>query len=593
MTRNKCMPSLVRFFQAAALVLLTAFNAGAVIGTDIQMDPASQVSIRFESGLQNLPLHGYLPLRVHIRNQSGATRRWQFDAVSRHAYMMNNRQTSSHQVELENQGDREFEMLIPLAVADNGNFQPSIEVRVSGYGTTSASVFNRSDSYHRSSGSGPMAPFIGLSAEVATRFRGPLEASCATQSIAVVFTTVEAAALSADPRGYTGLDALWLSVADWRRLTPSQSLALGQWVRQGGRLAVAGAESGPPADLAELGLGVAGSSMAASGFGRVEAVRLPDGATAEAAALAWLRSIRSRTALLSQGLYQAKTWSLRDGLPVIDYPMFLILGFVIVFAVLLGPVNIWIAARRKRHAQILWTTPLLSLLASVLLAGVIVMKDGFGGVGNRFSVVVIDPVRHEMTMLREQVSRTGVLFSRSFALADTLVMYPLNVDAMLFARAREYALSDGTAGGSWFSSRSLQGQLIQGSEPTRGRIEILAGGGEGGAPAGLSSLAMPLRRLYYQDAAGAWWTVEGLRTGERKAMVASNTQAYLRWWRDVQAPAGEAVRDAMARIADQQECFYAEAETGRGALPESLPSIRWNDRAVIVAGPVAMRGGAQ
>ena len=73
----------------------------------------------------------------------------------------------------------------------------------------------------------------------------------------------------------------------------------------------------------------------------------------------------------------------------------LLIGFILVFAVLVGPVNLfWLADASRRH-RLFWSTPLISVAASLLLVGVIALQDGFGGSGERVMATLLVPDEQE------------------------------------------------------------------------------------------------------------------------------------------------------------------------------------------------------
>ena len=52
---------------------------------------------------------------------------------------------------------------------------------------------------------------------------------------------------------------------------------------------------------------------------------------------------------------------------------------VLLFAVLIGPANLFILSRKRRQIWLFWTVPLLSLLASVSVFGYAAFAEGWTG----------------------------------------------------------------------------------------------------------------------------------------------------------------------------------------------------------------------
>ncbi|MDR3110138.1 MAG: hypothetical protein LBU65_10715 [Planctomycetaceae bacterium] len=73
-------------------------------------------------------------------------------------------------------------------------------------------------------------------------------------------------------------------------------------------------------------------------------------------------------------------YDLINSLPVLEnfgIPVRTILVLIIVFAVLIGPVNIFVLTKMKRRIWLLWTVPLTSIAASMLVYGVNYFQEGF------------------------------------------------------------------------------------------------------------------------------------------------------------------------------------------------------------------------
>ena len=197
--------------------------------------------------------------------------------------------------------------------------------------------------------------------------------------------------------------------------------------------------------------------------------------------------------------------------------------FLVVFAAVIGPVNLFAFAQQaKRHCLFL-PTPALSLLGGVVLVATIFLQDGIGGAGKRSTLVVLLPGQNQAAVFQEQVARTGFLMKRTFTLDDGAIFAPLAVEASgPFRGSMDAAMArraDGQGGGDWFQSRSRPAQLLRQLTPTRGRVERV-GTGEGGAPIVESSLATVLKYFVLNDADGKVWSAEKIQPGERVTLKA-------------------------------------------------------------------------
>ncbi len=85
--------------------------------------------------------------------------------------------------------------------------------------------------------------------------------------------------------------------------------------------------------------------------------------------------------------FDYSTWGLRDKVGSFTVHTGLILSFVLVFGALIGPVNLFVFARGKKRFRLFWTTPLISIIASVALIVGILLTDGIGGSGKQLIAV--------------------------------------------------------------------------------------------------------------------------------------------------------------------------------------------------------------
>jgi hypothetical protein len=201
--------------------------------------------------------------------------------------------------------------------------------------------------------------------------------------------------------------------------------------------------------------------------------------------------------------------------------------FLIVFAVLIGPVNLyWLAPTTKRHRLFL-TTPLLSIAGAAGVAVAIVLQDGLGGDGLRRALVVLVPGESQAVIFQEQAARSGFLTQREFALDDAVLCAVLPVDGNIYTSGpagRAFAREQGRAAGDWFGNRARQAHLLRGLAPTRARIELV-GTAADGAPTIESTLSTELRDFRLRDADGRTWSASSVPTGRRITLRADGTNS--------------------------------------------------------------------
>ena len=441
----------------------------------------------------------------------------------------------------------------------------------------------------------PMRPFA-----VSASLDSSLRAVLATQVTgAPNLATVNTAQLPADWRLWSSFAGVILTVDEYAALDAARRAALRGWVGLGGQLFLVPT----PGELAE-------ERREAVGAGRVVtlAVPAPDavGTTTRTSL-----SLYSSAALRSTFNLYGETVGLpdRESLFVKDTPLgeeikfdandaSWVAIFLVIFAAIIGPVNLFLFAPVGRRHRLFWTTPALALLGGLLLVGVIFFQDGTGGTGRRSTLVVLLPGQNQAAVFQEQAARTGFLPRRSFALDDDTLLAPLALgpEGGRFGGGQNLASREaGEAGGDWFRSRAGLAHGLRRLAPTRGRVEI-AGTAPDGTPIVESSLATVLREFVLQDAAGKLWFTRELAPGRRIALEAPPRGAALDSATLNGSPALLRAYGAAASPATGRWSAYGGATDL--APMATLTSIRWGDSTIVYTGVAestakpAVKGGA-
>jgi hypothetical protein len=196
--------------------------------------------------------------------------------------------------------------------------------------------------------------------------------------------------------------------------------------------------------------------------------------------------------------------------------------FLVVFAALIGPVNLfWLAPATKRYRLFL-TTPLISIGGAAAVAGAIVLQDGLGGDGIRRALVWFVPGENQAAIFQEQGARSGFLSARDFPLEDGVLCAVLPVDGNVYTSLpgnRVFMRERARASGDWFGNRARQAHLLRNLAPTRARIELVDTA-PGGAPTVESTITTELRDFRMRDPDGRMWSAASVPTGRRVVLRA-------------------------------------------------------------------------
>ncbi len=212
-------------------------------------------------------------------------------------------------------------------------------------------------------------------------------------------------------RDYIGLRQIYLSAAD--RLHPQTESAIGQWIRLGGTLIMLVEPDAPwPENIPGADKGFHQESL---GWGTIVYCRPVNPSQKEAVAKflkddekqnpkldTWRQpppakelptlgtpaeSLRSYLKSSGHPLYDGKM----DLLPnLTEVPLRLLFVVMLVFVLLIGPLNFWYLRRKKKEPWILVTTPVISLIFCVLVILFITFSEGWYSRGRAIAITLLD-----------------------------------------------------------------------------------------------------------------------------------------------------------------------------------------------------------
>jgi hypothetical protein len=549
---------------AVVLLLLAAPAAAAVHPLpDIDVDPTTGVVLSMATTFWEAPAGGYAPIQVTLRNEGTRPREYQLSFNATLGWQ-GARMESTFPVAAEPGATRRFDLLVPLG--DDGDRGPRftrLEVLVTGPGAPGGYVSLFQTHYSTMTSGGTVSPAVAMSETLAARHwdatKGYLEASDKTTLVGGRF---DATQLPVDWRAYLGFSLVLLTAEEWDALAIDQRRGLEQWMAQGGHVARVGGET------------------ARSGYGLGTLETLPAGPAAEATTTALAARLRKEPTPTEE--YAG--WPPVQQLGAPPLPVTAVSLFMIAYAVVVGPLNLFLASRRparNRALRVIWTIPVLSAIASVLLAATILINDGVGGDGYRFTLVAIEPERHEATVVQEQIERTGLLLTGSFATREpvALARLPVEEDRTYFSGRRG---EQGERHDGWIRSRSLQAQLVRTARASRARLEKTVAT-DGGIEI-LSSLPDTLEHLYWRDDSGRVWHAAQVAPGRKVRLEPSAQKDFERWWKAQMFELGPRLRQAV-NVPWGPEVAFGNATRSKAAI-QTLESIRWQRQDALYVQPL-------
>lgn len=391
--------------------------------------------------------------------------------------------------------------------------------------------------------------------------------------------------LPADWLAFSGYDSVLMTDTDWSNVPASARNAILSWVNLGGQLAIYTSGS---SSAATLGL------PADPGFGSLQLLAV--GSDLKLSPESTLNLVSKDNPVRSRSLANRSdfnsSWPLQGhyGNQAFHYGVFI--AVLIVFGILVGPVNLFVFAKSGRRHRLFITTPLISLAASLVLIALIIFQDGFGGNGMRRILMETrsDGGQNAAYLHQEQISRTGILMNSKFTVDPACLFNPVPIAKSRWSRFTDDYNSRGSfnlqpaggkmdASGDWWQSRSEHGHALSAVIPSRGRIERTAS-----SNTFVSTFDFPIETLYFLDGASQWHRAQSIATG--KPFVLTPIEASMA----EPALARETIafttrnREILERAKNRPNHFIAI--TGKTPGIDTHPGIRWKETRTVITGPI-------
>ncbi|MEM7010180.1 MAG: hypothetical protein AAF585_01750 [Verrucomicrobiota bacterium] len=579
-----------------------------------EVDPITkQHTAQVLSPYNGVPNRGYLPVRAIITNRSDFDRRWTFNFSASGSDSQTRFSSNFSVTAPAKTADVVHEFMVPLPPLFTYTYENSVNATISSgsrtfRGSVESAVQYQWTSMGFSNGLDNRRNLQLLTNEVQSRtstgFGGGYDAG-------ILFDPTE---LTSDWRGYTGFDVLMMTDKEWQTLEPPVQTALKAWMRLGGHLHLFSTTPGAKASTfgittANVGpIGSATRNQEDRSLGQVF-IHQWDGKDLP---LARLVSMLSSSPKLADNLEKdfADRWQLQAEFGTKPFNPTLMFIILIAFAVMVGPINLFILAKPGMRHRLFFTTPIISVAASLLLVMLIVFKDGFGGSGLRIALMMLqsNPDERRAYIVQEQLGRTGVLLGRSFELDDPTFISPAVMRSSRWTHfdtagdyVGSYRYANQSLAGDWFQSRSEQAHFSQTIRPTRAAI-LLESIGADGTPKMVSRVDFKLDEFYYIDNDGQVWkssgavnagdeiqlTRAGGGTGDEKGKQVAET-----FWRDASTRFTKRMRTRVQDFPNRRNVFLAVSSSARDQLIPTLGAMRWNDDVLLLVGEPVTRAQAQ
>ena len=367
--------------------------------------------------------------------------------------------------------------------------------------------------------------FFGVDSESGSRPRGM--SRMGNNSYSLALSELPVSEWSSNWLSYSRYHGILLTASEWNLLPFTVESALLEYVRCGGSLTVVGSTK---LDRSFLSFGQTSSEQFQvyySGFGKL--LVTDDDITAWTP-MNW-ETLRGSWRTTAQNLREPKSVKqANDWFPVIDnlsVPVRGLLLIILIFAILMGPVNLFILARKKRQIWLLWTVPSLSFVASVIVFGYATFAEGWKGYSRTQSLTILLEDENLASTIGVAAfycpltPRDGLHFDYETECTPQVERYSYGS-----IQGREIDWTDDQhfkAG--WVASRIPSHFKLRKSQ--RRREKIVFSNPQPQQWQALNGFGVPVETLYYADAEGKVYRAENLQPGEKATMLEVNNALLL------------------------------------------------------------------
>jgi hypothetical protein len=324
---------------------------------------------------------------------------------------------------------------------------------------------------------------------------------------------------------YTSFDGIFLKADDMDALPAETLRALWQYVECGGTLIVLGTVP-PPGYCSGQVIEKDGITIHYAGFGEFITCNVKDETQLTASRLGRLAQSWENT---GKPWIDKQFFSEPNGyFPVIEklnIPIRSILLLMLVFVILIGPVNIIVLAKMNRRIWLLWTIPSLSFLFCIIVFIHSLLAEGITSTIRIENITLLDQEEHRAVSLGiaayycPLTPGDGLHFPYEYEV--TPIIRPTGWRDQGTAKRIDDTRDQHFKSG-WVTARVPAHFYIRSHEPRRERIELERN--EDGSLTAVNGLGADIEQLVVADENGRLYSARGVKAGARAPLkTAGNT----------------------------------------------------------------------
>ena len=203
---------------------------------------------------------------------------------------------------------------------------------------------------------------------------------------------------------------------------------------------------------------------------------------------------------------------------------------MLIFVIVIGPLNLFILSRRKRKIWLLWTVPAISLITCVAVSAYSILSEGWSGKARTAGLTILDESSHQATTIGWSAFYSPLTPGEGLHYGYETELTPQIGSQYSYNRSQAGHRSvdwteDQHLASGWVSARVPAHFRIRKSEVRRERITLNRGPGD--SLSAVNGLGVDVRDLWLADRDGRIYSVKNLKAGSSAVMALQpNAQAH-------------------------------------------------------------------
>ena len=328
--------------------------------------------------------------------------------------------------------------------------------------------------------------------------------------------------------GYSSYDGVVLTADEIRALPEPAASALIRYVECGGSLLVIGSWQVPqPWRVEKQQDGALSTYNAGFGGCMVSENGAVEGLTEdnwEAIGNAWKQSQSPwapRATMMSDLGWANRSFPVTENVSI---PVRGLLLIMLVFVIVIGPVNLFVLSRKKKRMWLLWTVPLISLLTCLAVSAYTVLSEGWGGRARYLSYTILDERSHRASTIglnafyAPLTPGDGLRYGTETEITAQGSRFSYSSDSVP-TRTADWTEDQHLETG-WVTARTPAHFMIRRSETRRERLTATRS--SDGALSVVNGLGVPIRNVWLADEKGVVYKGSDIAAGASAILDMTN-----------------------------------------------------------------------